>query len=158
MTVYINENSKQLMNIELNNVKKKNKSTYEFKLMELNENKSKIPGPNFDVIVEMKTDDFHIMCKEMSTHGKYMAIICTEKKIEFRCKGNSGVIKKEFENYSEVGKCFIDMDRETGEYKTSGIVEILETEVFEQLLTLDIILINDYQINISRYINKIDNF
>ena len=98
MTVYINENSKQLMNIELNNVKKKNKSTYEFKLMELNENKSKIPGPNFDVIVEMKTDDFHIMCKEMSTHGKYMAIICTEKKIEFRCKGNSGVIKKEFEN------------------------------------------------------------
>ena len=102
MTVYINENSKQLMNIELNNAKKKNKSTYEFKLMELNENKSKIPGPNFDVIVEMKTDDFHIMCKEMSTHGKYMAIICTEKKIEFRCKGNSGVIKKEFENGGSV--------------------------------------------------------
>jgi RNA recognition motif-containing protein len=66
-------------------------------------------------------------------------------------------IRNEFENYSKVGKCFIDMDRKTGEYKSSGIVEILETEVFEQLLTLDVILINDAQINISRYINKIDN-
>lgn len=66
-------------------------------------------------------------------------------------------IRLEFENYSKVGKCFIDMDRETGEYKTSGIVEILEPEVFEQLLTLDVILINDFEINISRYINKLDN-
>lgn len=98
MSVYINETSKQLINIELNNVEKKNKATYEFKLMDLDENKSKIPGPQFDVIIEMKTDDFHNMCKEMATHGKYMAITCTEKKLEFKCKGNSGVIKKEFEN------------------------------------------------------------
>ncbi len=102
MTVYINENKKQIMNIELNNQEKKNKSTYEFKLMDLNENKHEIPPPQFDVIVEMKTDEFHNMCKEMHTHGKYMAIVCTEKKIEFRCKGNSGVIKKEFENGGSV--------------------------------------------------------
>lgn len=65
-------------------------------------------------------------------------------------------IRKEFENYSQVGKCFIDMDRETGEFKTTGIVEILETEIFEQLLSLDIILIKDEQINMKRYqtINK----
>jgi proliferating cell nuclear antigen PCNA len=102
MTVYINENKKQIMNIELNNQEKKNKSTYEFKLMDLNENKHEIPPPQFDVIVEMKTDEFHNMCKEMHTHGKYMAIVCTEKKIEFKCKGNSGVIKKEFENGGSV--------------------------------------------------------
>jgi proliferating cell nuclear antigen PCNA len=102
MTVYINENKKQIMNIELNNQEKKNKSTYEFKLMDLNESKHELPHPQFDVIVEMKTDEFHNMCKEMHTHGKYMAIVCTEKKIEFRCKGNSGVIKKEFENGGSV--------------------------------------------------------
>jgi proliferating cell nuclear antigen PCNA len=102
MTVYTTEAKKQIMNIELNNQEKKNKSTYEFKLMDLNENQHKIPPPQFDVMVEMKTDEFHNMCKEMHTHGKHMAIICTEKKIEFKCKGNSGIIKKEFENGGSV--------------------------------------------------------
>jgi len=63
-------------------------------------------------------------------------------------------IRTEFENYSKIGKCFIEMDRLTGKYKTSGIVEIIETDVYEQLLTLDTILINDKPINMSRY-NKV---
>lgn len=64
-------------------------------------------------------------------------------------------IRKEFENYSPVGKCFVDMDRNTGQLKNTGIVEIIETEIFEQLLTLDVILIKDTPINLKRYINKI---
>jgi RNA recognition motif-containing protein len=66
-------------------------------------------------------------------------------------------IRKEFENYSEVGKCFIDMNRITGKYKTTGIVEILETEIYEQLLDLDVILINDHEISMKSYENKYDN-
>ena len=64
-------------------------------------------------------------------------------------------IRVEFENYSQVGKCFVDMDRETGKLKSTGIVEIMETEIFEQLLTLDVILIKDKPILMKRYINKI---
>ena len=64
-------------------------------------------------------------------------------------------IKLEFENYSPVGKCFIDMDRDTGKLKSTGIIEISETEIFEQLLTLDVILIKDIPINLKRYVNKI---
>lgn len=60
-------------------------------------------------------------------------------------------IRTEFENYSQVGKCFIDMDRITGKYKDTGIVEIIETDIFEQLLDLDVILINDNQILMERY-------
>jgi len=67
-------------------------------------------------------------------------------------------IRKEFENYSEVGKCFIDMDRITGKYKTTGIVEILETEIYDQLLGLDVILINDHQISMKSYENKYDKY
>jgi RNA recognition motif-containing protein len=62
-------------------------------------------------------------------------------------------IRTEFENYSEIGKCFIDMDRFTGKYKTSGIVEIIDTYIFEQLLNLDIILIKDEKITMERYEN-----
>jgi RNA recognition motif-containing protein len=65
-------------------------------------------------------------------------------------------IREEFENYSEVGKCFIDMDRITGKYKSTGIVEILESDIYNQLIDLDIILINEHQINLSPY--KTDKF
>ena len=63
-------------------------------------------------------------------------------------------IRTEFENYSEIGKCFIDMDRLTGEYKTTGIIEILEEDIFYKMLNLDSILVNDIPINISKYDNK----
>ena len=63
-------------------------------------------------------------------------------------------IRKEFENYSEIGKCFIEMDRITGKYKTTGIIEIIDTDIYNQLLNLDIILINDQPINMSSYENK----
>ncbi len=63
-------------------------------------------------------------------------------------------IRKEFENYSDVGKCFIDMDRITGEYKDTGIVEIIDTDIFEQLLKLETLLINEFTITLTRYDNK----
>ena len=53
------------------------------------------------------------------------------------------------------------MDRTTGKYKDTGIVEIIETDIFEQLLDLDVILINDHQILIEKYdinINSNSNF
>ncbi len=63
-------------------------------------------------------------------------------------------IRTEFENYSEIGKCFIDMDRLTGEYKTTGIIEILEEDIFYKILNLDTILVKDIPISISKYENK----
>ena len=60
-------------------------------------------------------------------------------------------IKNEFENYSEVGKCFIDMDRITGKFKTTGIIEIIDVDIYNQLLNLDTILINDIEISMEKY-------
>jgi len=127
MTVYINEEKKQLINIELNNIEKKNKATYQFRLMDLDEHNKQIPGPQFDVIIEMKTDDFHNMCKEMATHGKYIGITCTEKKIEFKCKGNAGVIQKEFENGGSVNIKLINNEKSDKTKKEAKIV----SEIFD---------------------------
>lgn len=60
-------------------------------------------------------------------------------------------IRNEFENYSKVGKCFIDVDRTTGIYKDSGIVEIIENDIYEKLLNLDVILINNCKIIMEKY-------
>jgi hypothetical protein len=43
------------------------------------------------------------------------------------------------------------MDRFTGKYKTTGIIEIIDIDIFEQLLNLDIILIKDEKIIMERY-------
>jgi RNA recognition motif-containing protein len=66
-------------------------------------------------------------------------------------------IKKEFQNYSEIGKCFIDMDRLTGIYKDTGIIEILDSDIYEKLLKMESIYINDIEIDMKRYITQIDN-
>ena len=98
MTVFVNEANKQFLNIELQNGKKKCKSSYDFKLMDLDERKISPIPPEFDILVEMKTVDFHNVCKELSTFSQFMIIECTEKKIEFKCKGNICNTKKEFEH------------------------------------------------------------
>jgi RNA recognition motif-containing protein len=67
-------------------------------------------------------------------------------------------IKNEFKNYSEIGKCFIEMDRLNGKYKNTGIIEILDSDIYEKLLKIESIYINDIPIDMKRYINKIDKF
>lgn len=65
-------------------------------------------------------------------------------------------IRKEFENYSEVGKCFVNMDRITGKYKDTGIVEILDHDIYEKLLRIESIYINDVCIDMKKYSNKVN--
>ena len=101
MTVYVNEATKQTINIELQNNEKKSKESSDFKLMDLDERKITPLPPEFDIIVEMKTEDFHNMCKNLLTYGQFVIIECTDKKIEFKCKGSSGNLgnaRKEFEH------------------------------------------------------------
>lgn len=62
-------------------------------------------------------------------------------------------IRKEFENYSCIGKCFIDMDRNTGKYKNTGIVEILDSDIYDKFLNIETILINDLPISVDKYEN-----
>ena len=60
-------------------------------------------------------------------------------------------IKSEFENFTQIGKCFIDTDRETGKQKTTGIVEILEESMYHSLLNLEELLINDFPIIMTKF-------
>ena len=99
VTFYVNEQNKQTLNIELQNNEKKSRSIYDFKLMELDERKFPPLSPEFDINIQMKTKDFHDICKELSTYSQFMIIECTDKKIQFKCKG----AVREFE-HDEEGK------------------------------------------------------
>lgn len=97
VTFYVNDQNKQTLNIELQNNEKKSRSIYDFKLMELDERKISPLPPEFDINIQMKTKDFHDICKELSSYSQFMIIECTDKKIEFKCKG----AKREFEHDPE---------------------------------------------------------
>jgi RNA recognition motif-containing protein len=52
-------------------------------------------------------------------------------------------IVNEFSNLCDIGKCFIDMNRETGEHLSTGLVEVFDAEVLHQLLSLGNMIMKD---------------
>jgi proliferating cell nuclear antigen PCNA len=98
MSLYISEVNKHVLYLEVSNSEKQSNSTYDLKLMDLNQISQEIPKPSFDIIVEMRTDEFNTICKDLSQFSKYIAIECTENKIDFKCKGTAGNITRSFNN------------------------------------------------------------
>ena len=52
-------------------------------------------------------------------------------------------IKREFDNFCKTGICFIDRNRETGEFLTTGLIELFDKDVAQQLLDLGTIIMAD---------------
>ena len=52
-------------------------------------------------------------------------------------------IIKEFKNICDIGKCFIDSDRQTGRKLTTGIVEVIDKDIYQQLINLGSLLMHD---------------
>jgi RNA recognition motif-containing protein len=52
-------------------------------------------------------------------------------------------IKKEFDNFCKTGKCFINRNRETGEFLNTGLIELFDKDVSQQLLDLGSIVMSD---------------
>lgn len=77
-------------------------------------------------------------------------------------------IKKEFDNFCKTGICFIDRNRETGKFLTTGLIELFDKDIAQQLLDLGTIIMPDsseiflqtYDENLEEkvtHINKINN-
>jgi RNA recognition motif-containing protein len=65
-------------------------------------------------------------------------------------------IKIFFENYGEVGSCFINTDTRTGESKGNAVVEIKNNQVYENLLDIKTIVYNnDISLDLSKWCQKI---
>jgi len=137
MSISVNETNKGTMNIDLHNKVKQKLCSYMFKLMDLDVKTYNIPPPEFDIIIdEMKTDEFHNMCKEMSD-GRYIRVTCTEKKIEFRCKSSSGEKKREYENGGSVTISFTNQnDKNSGPKIISEYFDLHNIIMFNKCRTL----------------------
>jgi len=88
MSLYVEENDKQSLIIEIENEDKKSKTFYKLKLLDLNQPIKKTAKIEFDIKITMPSSEFHKLSREMNNIAEYVEIKCTNKNIIFTCKGD----------------------------------------------------------------------
>ena len=84
---YVLENNKDNLIIKIKNKDKKNETIYELKLNEVHKQTKKINKINFDKNIDIPSDEFMKLCKEMNSIAEYITINCNSNNIIFSCKG-----------------------------------------------------------------------
>jgi len=89
ITLYIEQDDKNKLMININNADENKNSTLELKLLDLDEEKLSIPDITFDAVITMQSSEFHKLCREMSQLSEHLEITCIKNKITFSGKGAS---------------------------------------------------------------------
>lgn len=104
MTMKIDKEDQQFIKFELENTVKNNITTYQQKVMDIDDDPTKLPSDtSFEMSVAMDTSDFRKICQEMSQFADYVEITCTPKEIRFRCEGDSAAFEKVFKSSDNTG-------------------------------------------------------
>lgn len=104
MTMKIDKEDQQFIKFELENTVKNNITTYQQKVMDIDDDPTKLPSDtSFEMSVAMDTSDFRKICQEMNQFAEYVEITCTPKEIRFRCEGDSAAFEKVFKSSDNTG-------------------------------------------------------
>ena len=115
LTMYVDEMDKNRLVCNTDD-KKFGFSDYKIKLQDEDAQNLPMPDLEFDFKVHMDTAIFQTMCKDMSTIGVKIAIICSEKKITFSCKGPVSEMSRTFTHKNQV-RILASKDKNTNEPK-----------------------------------------
>lgn len=88
LTLYMDNDNMNCLNIEIDSSRHNKKTTYDLKLLELGRDDTNLPNMKFDAVIIINSVEFHKLCKEMSAIADLVEITCYEKRIEFSCKGD----------------------------------------------------------------------
>lgn len=104
MTMKIDKDDEQYIKFELENNVKNNITTYQQKVMDIDDDPTKLPSDtSFEMSVAMDTSDFRKICQEMNQFAEYVEITCTPREIKFRCQGDSSAFEKVFKSSDSTG-------------------------------------------------------
>jgi proliferating cell nuclear antigen len=140
LTMYVEENDKQNLIMEIDNQNKKVKHWYKLKLMDLEPSQKKPSQVDFDVKITMPSAEFHKLCREMSNIAEYIEIKCTSKCIQFTCKGDCAERSTIYK--SEEGGLNISSEGKKTNNIVQGIFELKNIILFTKCASL----CNDIQI------------
>lgn len=90
LTLYVDSDNENYLKIKIDNQEAKKEQIHELKLMDLPDERIDVPETSFDVVVQMESQEFYKICREMNQIAEHVDIKCTDKKITFTCKGDVG--------------------------------------------------------------------
>lgn len=88
LSLSVDHENKNYLEIKIDSPDEKKNSEFNFKLLDLDEDKTKIPEVSFDAVVTMESQEFNRLCREMNNIADYVEIKCLHDKIIFTCKGD----------------------------------------------------------------------
>jgi len=95
-------NEDHVLNISIENSNKKSRSTFNLKLLDINDEMFEAPNLNVESITTFQTVDFQRLCRDISHIGSELSIERSFKKIGFRCKGDFAEQYTEYDIDSDV--------------------------------------------------------
>lgn len=150
MSLYVEENDKQSLIIEIENEDKKSKTFYKLKLLDLNQQNKKTTKIEFDIKITMPSGEFHKLCREMNNIAEYVDIKCTSKNIIFTCKGDSAERSTIYK--SEEGGLNISNENKKQHNIVQGVYELKNIVLFTKCAHLcndiSIYMKNDFALTI----------
>ena len=150
MALYVEENDKQSLIIEIENEDKKSKTFYKLKLLDLNQQSKKTTMIEFDIKITMHSTEFHKLCREMNNIAEYVEIKCTNKNIIFTCKGDCAERSTIYK--SEEGGLNITNENQKQHNIVQGVYELKNIVLFTKCASLcndiKIFMKNDFALTI----------
>ena len=150
MSLYVEENDKQSLIIEIENEDKKSKTFYKLKLLDLNQTSKKTAKIEFDIKITMPSGEFHKLCREMSNIADYVDIKCTSKNIIFTCKGDCAERSTIYK--SEEGGLNISNENKKTHNIVQGVYELKNIVLFTKCANLcndiSVYMKNDFALTI----------
>lgn len=159
MSLYVEENDKQSLIIEIENEDKKSKTFYKLKLLDLNQPTKKTAKIEFDIKITMPSGEFHKLCREMNNIAEYVDIKCTSKNIIFTCKGDCAERSTIYK--SEEGGLNISNENKKAQNIVQGVYELKNIVLFTKCANLcndiSIYMKNDFALTIIYTIATLGN-
>jgi proliferating cell nuclear antigen PCNA len=130
LSINIDEDNNQILNLDMSKEDDKFASHYEIKTLDLNEKKWKLPESKFTAVVTMECTEFHKICREMhNMQCDYIEIRCTKNTIRFSSIGESIRVVKEYESG---GKVSIKANKKDSIVAITNIYELSHFTLFSK--------------------------
>ena len=152
LTLFVKNDDINHLNIRIENPEKKSITNFTMNLMDLDEQRLKIPPTTFDARIVMSSSEFHRYTREMYAIAEYVEIKCTNDQLIFTCKGDYAsreTILRESENSINVQFSSNEQDV----LIVQGIYELKHLVLFAKCQTLcndiEIYMKNNYPLVIK---------
>jgi len=130
MTMSIDKDEQQKIEFHLQNQFKLSDKFYRQKLLDTGNPGKKIPDTTeFEIAVEMKTQEFKKVCSDMSQYSENIEIICTSKEIVFKCVGDQSELTIKSQNTLNQSK-----DSQSRDNDKSGVKIMLSKNVKKNIV------------------------